>query len=290
MKNVCFLVLLPLFTLFFFGKMTAQVDAATAEMNIRKAYAALERHDYNTFASLCTEDFAELGLPPQPVRGVWAAIEQYKPFFAAFPDLKFNIEQITPAGNGRYYLKVIITGTNSAAFMMLPPTGKSVRVTDIDIIELNAAGKCVSHWSANPDGVLDAIGYGSITNPSTGLVFAVYDAFGKGDVPGLLALCTDNVWFDIQDRSFDSKARIFKGKGEVGGFFGELATKFKYSKFQPVRFLADGDDVGVIVQVEFTHLPTGKNYTANYFHHFHISDGKIASFKGTDDFPVMVVR
>ena len=284
MKQIKFFALT---LVFLFAATAANFAQSNVEANIRKAYAALGNRDYNTFASLCTDDFAELGLAPMPIKGVWNAIEQYKAFLNAFPDLKFNIGSIAPAGNNRYFLEVTLTGTNSAPFMGLPPTGKSVMVRDMDIVTLNGDGKCVSHWSANADGVLDQIGYGSITNPSTQVVMAIYEKFGKGDVPGILEGSTDEVIFDIQDRMFDSKPRLFKGKAGAGQFFQELGGKFQYTKFQPVRFVADGDDVFILVEAEYKHLPTGKMYASTYTHHFKVTNGKIAFFRGVDDFQMV---
>jgi len=270
--------------LFFFAANATTFAQSKVEADIRKAYASLESHDYNTFASLCTEDFSELALAPVPVKGVWNAIEQYKAFLNAFPDLKFNIGKIAPAGNNRYYLDVTLTGTNTAPFMGLPATGKPILVHDMDIVELNAAGKCISHWSANPNGALYQIGYGSLANPSTAAVMKIYGKFGKGDVPGILAISTDDVMFDIQDRMFDSKARQFKGKAEVGKFFQELGGKFQYTKFQPMRFVADGDDVFVLIDAEYKLASTGKTYASTYTHHFKVMNGKISYFRGLDDF------
>lgn len=281
MKQIKFFALT---LIFLFAASAVAFAQNNAEANIRKAYAALESRDYNTFASLCTDDFAELGLAPMPIKGVWNAIEQYKVFLNAFPDLKFKIGSIAPAGNNRYYLDVTLSGTNTAPFMGMPATGKPILVRDMDIVELNAAGKCISHWSANANGAIIQIGYGSLANPSTAVVMDVYGKFGKGDVPGILAGSTDDVMFDIQDRMFDSKGRQFKGKAEVGKFFQELGSKFQYTKFQPVRFVADGDDVFVLIDAEYKLASTGKTYASTYTHHFKVVNGKLAFFRGLDDF------
>ncbi len=107
---------------------TNDADHSANEANIRKAYEALSKKDYTTFASLCTDDFTELGLAPEPIKGVQASIEQYKFFIDAFPDIKFDITEIVPAGKNKYFLKIHLTGTNTGNFMMLPPTGKSVDI------------------------------------------------------------------------------------------------------------------------------------------------------------------
>jgi len=273
--------------LFFFATHAASIAQTVAENNIRKAYSALDNRDYNAFASLCDDNFSDLGLAPTPVKGVWNAIEQYKAFLNAFPDMKFKIGNIAPAGNNRYYLDVTLTGTNTAPFMGLPATGKSIIVHDMDIVELNAAGKCISHWSANPNGAFYQIGYGSLANPSTAVVMEIYEKFGKGDVPGILANSTDDVMFDIQDRMFDSKGRQFKGKAAVGQFFQELGGKFQYTKFQPTRFVSDGDDVFILIDAEYKLTSTGKTYASTYTHHFKVVNGKIAFFRGLDDFQMM---
>lgn len=282
MKSISFFALL-LFSLTL-QPLSAQ-DAVKA--NIKKAYDALNRRDFASFTQMCAPDFTEYSAGPSPIHTPQAAVEAYQSYFTAFPDLRFQVNDIAGGENGRYYVSLTLTGTNTGPFGMLPATGKSARVDDVDVLELNPAGLAVSHRSANPGGMMSAVGYGSMLNPNTAVISAMYEAFGKGDLPTILAHCTDNVTFEIHDRSFDSKPRVFTGKDGVGNFFAELGSKFRYAKFLPWRFLADGDDVTVLVSVEFTLLSTGKNYSANYFHHFRLVDGKIASFKGIDDMPVM---
>ncbi len=281
MKPVSFFAL----ALFCFSLQLA--SAQDNKANIRKAYDALNRRDFATFVQMCAPDFTEYSAGPAPVRTPQAAVEAYQMFFTAFPDLKFQVNDIAAGENGRFYVKVTLSGTNTGPFGMLPATGKSARVEDVDVLEINPAGLASSHWSANPAGMLSAIGYGSMLNPNTAVIMAAYDAFGKGDLPAVLALCSDDATFEIHDRSFDSKPRVFTGKDGVGNFFAELAAKFKYAKFQPWRFLADGDDVIILLSVDFTLIPTGKNYSANYVHHFRVVNGKIVSFKGVDDMPVL---
>ena len=115
---------------------------------------------------------------------------------------------------------------------------------------------------------------------------AAYGFFGKGDIQGILSICAENVVFDLQDRMFDSQARLFQGKAGVGQFFQELGAKFRYSKFQPLRFVADGEDVFILVEAEYTLVSTGKKYSSTYTHHFKVVNGKITFFRGVDDFQV----
>ncbi len=256
------------------------------EENIRKAYLALSQKDYSSFTNLCTPDFKELALAPQAIQGIEASLTQYKVFLDAFPDLKFDIQSIVPAGTGRYFLEIHLSGTNTGNFMNLPATNKKIDVKDIDIVTINEKGLCTSHWSANPGGALSQIGYGSINNPNTGLIMQAYEAFGKGDIPALLAMCQDDVKFEVHDRTLDSKIRMYSGKQEVSQFFKDINDKMQYSKFQPVRFIADGEDVFIKVDVNFLNKSNQKKYSNSYAHQFQTRDGKIVFFKGMDGMPV----
>lgn len=287
MKNVAIFSLAILLTSGFVQAVQAQDNSTRDKANIQKAYDALNRRDWAAFESLCTPGFIDHNVGPAPAVGVKAALDLYKQFHVAFPDFNIKINEIVAAGNGRYLLRVSLSGTNTGSFMMLPPTGKPMKFDDADVVEVNAEGKCTSHRITNPGEPLRQIGYGSILNPSTQVVMAVYEKFGKGDVPGILAMCNDEVVFDIQDRMFDAKARSYKGKAGIGQFFQELGSKFQYSKFQPTRFVADGDDVFILIDAEYKHLPSGKIYTSTYTHHFKVLNGKVSFFRGLDDFQMM---
>lgn len=266
---------------------TAQDAVAKNKATITAAYDALNRKDWAGFAAQCAPNYTEVNVGPAPAVGINAALELYKQFHAAFPDFMIKINEIAPVSPTRFLLRVTVTGTNTGSMMGLPPTGKTIRFEDSDVVELDASGKVISHKITNLGEPLRQIGYGSFTNPATQVVLATYEMFGKGDVPGILARCSDDVVFEIQDRVFDDKPRWFKGKDGVGSFFQELGSKFQYSKFMPVRFIADGDDVIAIVEAEYKHIPGGKMYASTYTHHFRIVNGKIASFRGLDDFQKM---
>lgn len=287
MKHFKFFALTIALCCAFFFNASAQDMTAKNKAALQTAYNALNHKDWATFTSQCAPNYTELNVGPGPVTGINAAIDLYKQFFMAFPDFTVKINDIAALSSTRFLLRVTVTGTNSGPFMMLPATGKSVKFDDVDMVEFDANGKALSHYVSNPGEPLRQIGYGSLTNPSTQIVMAAYEKFGKGDVPGLLAMCTDNVVFDIHDHMFDSKERMFSGKAGVGQFFQELGSKFQYSKFQPTRFVADGDDVFILIDAEYTLAATGKKYASTYTHHFKVSNGKITYFRGVDDFQMM---
>lgn len=60
--------------------------------------------------------------------------------WSAFPDLSFEIASIAEAGAGRVVAEWIMRGTNTGAFMGLPPTGRGVSVAGVDVIATGADG------------------------------------------------------------------------------------------------------------------------------------------------------
>jgi steroid delta-isomerase-like uncharacterized protein len=56
--------------------------------------------------------------------------------WAAFPDLSFEIASVAENGNGLVAAQWVMTGTNSAPFMGLPPSGKKIRLIGADFIQV----------------------------------------------------------------------------------------------------------------------------------------------------------
>ena len=118
---------------------------------MRECYDLINAHDVEGFSKFLAEDFVEHevleGLPPTK-----EGVKQFFAMnFAAFSDLRFEIEDIVASGDkvvGRFRM----VGTNDGEFMGMPATGKSVDAQGIDIIRFNEEGLGVEHW-----GVFDAM-------------------------------------------------------------------------------------------------------------------------------------
>lgn len=261
---------------------TLFVNAQSAELikkNIKIAYESLNKRDYAAFKTVCIPDFVELTAGPSPIKGTDAAIEAYKMFFAMAPDLKLDVKSIIIDGK-RAILETTGTGTNTGMIMgMLPPSGKKIIVNDIEVITFDASGKATSHRNTNPNEIFNQIGYGALTNPNTGLVMDIYGKFGKGDVAGIAASCADNVVWDISDNPFVTMPQVYTNNKDMSKFFADLMSSGEVIKFEPLRFLADGDDVVCILYVGYKSKTNGKNWGSTFAHHFKVMDGKVVSFK-----------
>jgi SnoaL-like protein len=88
------------------------------------------------------------GILPKPVRGT-EAVDLMGALKTAFPDLKFDVRQVTVSGN-QATVRADWSGTNTGALHLplagapnIPPTGKSVKVPDE--YRVTVQGDKVSH-------------------------------------------------------------------------------------------------------------------------------------------------
>src|SRR5437588_2641681 len=82
--------------------------------------------------------------PPGTPGGLAGARQTVAMYLTAFPDLHFTVEDIIAEGD-RVVARLTVRGTQKGAFMGIPPTGKQVTSTAIDINRI-ADGKSVEHW------------------------------------------------------------------------------------------------------------------------------------------------
>jgi len=82
--------------------------------------------------------------PPGTPGGLAGAKQTIGMYLTAFPDLHFTVEDMIAEGD-KLVPRLTVRGTQQGAFMGIPPTGKHVTVTAIDISRM-AGGKSVEHW------------------------------------------------------------------------------------------------------------------------------------------------
>ena len=63
---------------------------------------------------------------------------------SAFPDLHYRIDDLV-VGDGAAAVRVTLTGTHQGDFFGTPPTGKKVRVSQMNIEQFRD-GRIAQHW------------------------------------------------------------------------------------------------------------------------------------------------
>ncbi|MFN2154221.1 MAG: ester cyclase [Anaerolineae bacterium] len=81
---------------------------------------------------------------PVEVRGLEGVKQLAGAFFAAFPDIHFTAEDVIAEGD-TVVQRLTSHGTHQGPFMGIPPTGKHLTVTAVEIFRL-VEGKIAEQW------------------------------------------------------------------------------------------------------------------------------------------------
>lgn len=112
-------------------------------------------------------------------------------------------------------------------------------------------------------------------------VRGIYEAFGRGDVPAILATLADDVVWDHDTPSFGLPWYTPRnGSADVPGFFEDLMGNVVLTTFEPRNFLAGGDEVAVVVRFAMEVKSTGRALPEDTEIHLWTfgADGKIVRF------------
>ena len=121
-------------------------------------------------------------------------------------------------------------------------------------------------------------------DPKIDTVQGIYEAFGRGDVPAILAVLTDDVDFGSE---IDSKMAPWHGrrrnKQEVAEFFRALGENLEVTEFTPLAFTSNDTDVMAVIRFGVTVPATGKSGAMDIHHWFRFDGDKVCFYRGTED-------
>ncbi|MEP7290300.1 MAG: ester cyclase [Chloroflexota bacterium] len=121
--------------------------AETRKALIHRMYDETNHGNVEVLNELLAPNFVSYGGAGfQDLHGPQAFIDLYHTFVAAFPDLKFDVQQVV-VGDDMAAVRGIQSGTHLGNFLgMIPPTGKSVEWTGTAIFRFDENGKIVERW------------------------------------------------------------------------------------------------------------------------------------------------
>jgi ketosteroid isomerase-like protein len=123
---------------------------------------------------------------------------------------------------------------------------------------------------------------------NAGTVKAIYEAFGRGDVPTIMEKLDDAVeWETAVPVSGVPWLQARRGKANIVGFFESLAP-LKITRFEPHTIFDGGDKVFVLITFEAT--TRGKSYAfPNNGHLWRFNAaGKVVNFDHVTDTAQMI--
>ena len=106
-----------------------------------------------------------------------------------------------------------------------------------------------------------------------------YEAFGRGDLDGLISLMDDNVEWVSPGPSDLPTAGQRRGPQQVRQFFGSVNELYDFESFEPQTFVSEGDLVVVLGTDRVKVKATGKTITEAWAHVFTVKNGKIVRFQ-----------
>ena len=116
-----------------------------------------------------------------------------------------------------------------------------------------------------------------------------YEAVGRGDIPALLELLSDDVEWTMQGPSTIPFTGTRRGREAVGEFFSLLGENLEFQQFEHREFVAQGDTVVVLGYERSLIKTTGRTIEHEWAHVYTLRDGKIAKARFIEDTAAYVV-
>ncbi|MBI4884476.1 MAG: nuclear transport factor 2 family protein [Actinobacteria bacterium] len=111
------------------------------------------------------------------------------------------------------------------------------------------------------------------------IITKIYEAFGKGDIPYILAqLQSDVRWVAYLDAHVPT-AGDWSGQAKVPGFFQAIGDNMDVVAFTPGEFVSQGDTVVSMGDFDFKVRATGKSAKSHWIFVWKLRDGKVSSYE-----------
>ena len=109
------------------------------------------------------------------------------------------------------------------------------------------------------------------------MIQGAYDAFAKGDVPGVLGILSPDIaWTEAE--GFPYGGTYIGPQAVLEGVFMRLGTEWDGFAAVPAEFIDGGDSIVVLGKYSGKYKATGKSFQADFAHVWKIQDGKAVRF------------
>lgn len=122
------------------------------------------------------------------------------------------------------------------------------------------------------------------------IIRSMYDAFGRGDLDGILGPLDPQVSWRTPGAPDLPTAGLRHGVAAVRDFFGLLLNTLDIADFQPTDFLAAGDKVVVLGTSREGPKGSGRLVDFRWVHVFTFRNGKVVAFEEPADVSELVAE
>ena len=107
----------------------------------------------------------------------------------------------------------------------------------------------------------------------------LFEAFGAGDIPGILEYVNDNIVIDFYGPEVIPYAGHYEGSEQARGFFETVLSSVDIHQFEPEEMLADADKVIVTGHLHLTAKSTGRDIVSDFVHVITLHNQKWSHFR-----------
>jgi hypothetical protein len=111
------------------------------------------------------------------------------------------------------------------------------------------------------------------------IVRSIFEAFGRGDVPGVLAHVSEDVTWKAPGPPVIPYFGDRRGHAGATEFFVQLGTNVDFEHFEPGVFVAEGDKVVVLGRERGRVKGTGKTFDNEWALVFTFDGGQVKGFQ-----------
>ncbi len=120
-------------------------------------------------------------------------------------------------------------------------------------------------------------------NENVRIVEGIFESFGRGDVPSVLAALSEDVEWFIPGPAEIPYAGLRRGRDEVRQFFSALGSAVDFERFEPREFISQDAVVAVVGFERGRVKATGKVFDNPWTMIFKLRGGRVAYFRGYED-------
>ncbi|HYO62736.1 MAG TPA: nuclear transport factor 2 family protein [Pyrinomonadaceae bacterium] len=116
-----------------------------------------------------------------------------------------------------------------------------------------------------------------------GVVQSLFAAFGAGDLPGMLALCADDIEWIVPGPEDVPYFGARRGHEGVRDFVTRLGGSVEFEQFEPREFIVKDERVVVTGRERARVRASGRTFQNLWAMLFTVRDGKVARFISHED-------
>ena len=119
-----------------------------------------------------------------------------------------------------------------------------------------------------------------MSNENVAVIKGIYDAFGAGDVPGVLGRMSPGiVWNEAENFPYADGNPYVGPEAVLNGVFARCIGEWDGFGVQPGEYFDAGDTVVVLGRYVGTYKGTGRSMSLQMAHVWRVADGKATSFQ-----------